>query len=591
MVHMRDKIKWGVAAVMVLVMAGGCNTGQRIYMAEQKDIANIRQPLQNEKKNGVDTANLQKVITYVDHEGKQQMITSAELDTVTGEYITSMKLDEVVVVAKSKTVPERDGKVNIDFIVQIPGRLMQPDWRLVIAPVLNNGGVVTKLDSIDIRGKENDALFQRKRVSETRNAKRWMKQTNAMETRTGLVFSKRDRTGQAKAAANEFERIEKKNGEVRSGMKLDTVMAHDGDFFYYYTQTFPANDMQAKLKVYFNAYITNCGEKVFQLEKGDTLNYFISSMMQFLDRAPRFKRKLVQRRVTESATANIMFEKGMSTVNMTLGNNGSELARISDKMHELNNSNEFVIDSIVLTAYCSPEGFNAVNRVLAEKRAQALKQHLLPVISTNAEAVDLLKIHSTSEDWVRTRELVATDNGVFNRNDILRIIDTEPNFDRREELIRIQHPTDYQYILENIYPKVRNVDFKFYLARRNMVEEFMYTDVIDTLYAEAIKLMDQRKYKEAMPKLYEYEDWNTAICAMSLGYNGQAWNILVALPKSADREYLLAILAARMGKTEMAVQFYMDACRMDESKIMRGELDPEISQLIKKYGLNNDWMM
>ena len=49
----------------------------------------------------------------------------------------------------------------------------------------------------------------------------------------------------------------------------------------------------------------------------------------------------------------------------------------------------------------------------------------------------------------------------------------------------------------------------------------------------------------------------------------------------------MAILAARMGRKEMAMQLYQEACKMDESKVMRGELDPEISKLIKEFGVNN----
>lgn len=586
-----NKIWWLGGVMAACFMVGGCNTGQRIFIAEQKDIANIRQPMQDEKKNGVDTTALQKVITYVDHNGVKQTITKAELDSVSGEYITTMQLQEVTVVAKSKTVPERNGKVNIDFIVTIPGKLLQPDWRLVVAPVLSNGGQITRLDSIEIRGHENDSYFQRRQLYDRRAAERWKNTASALEQRTGLFFSKKSRKNDALQAELIYNRLKKKQDALRGGLRLDTVMTHNGDFYYYYTQTFPATDMQAKLKVWFNAYITNCGDRVFQLEKGDTLNYFISSMMQFLDRTPRYKRLLVQRRVTESATANILFEKGRSDVLTSLDDNASELLRISDKMQELNASNEFVIDSIVMTAYCSPEGLNAVNASLAHQRALALKRHLMPVISTNAEAEELVREHWVSEDWTRTRKLIADDMRIVNRDAILGIIDSERDFDRREERIRSTYPTDYAYILDNVYPKVRSVDFKFYLARRNMVEEFMYTDVIDTLYADAIKLMDQRKYKDAMPKLLEYEDWNTAICYMSMGYNNPAWNILIRQPKTADREYLLAILAARRGQVQTAVQLYMDACKMDDSKIMRGELDPEISQLIKQYGLNNDWTM
>ena len=142
-------------------------------------------------------------------------------------------------------------------------------------------------------------------------------------------------------------------------------------------------------------------------------------------------------------------------------------------------------------------------------------------------------------------------------------------------------------IRNELYPMLRAVDFVFYLSRRGMVEDVVYTNVIDTAYANALKLMDRRKYKEAMPKLLEYQDWNTAICYMSLGYNDTALQIFEKQKQSEDRDYMLAILYSRVGKIENAGETLMPCCKEDESKIDRGELDPEISRLMDKYNLRD----
>lgn len=585
MEHLNMKYKWLGPAVMLAFMAGGCTTGQRLFINEQKDMANIRQPFQMEKKNGVDTTAMQKV--YTTFEGKNMEVVKSELDPETGEYITTRQLGEVTVVGRSKTVAERNGEVNLDFIVRVPRKFIQPDWCLTVAPVLRNGSDIRHLDSINLKGKSFEALQKRKAVYNERRVNRQRYIANSLEDRTGLIFSARERRGQVRAAKLQSERLMAERQFEGMGLRLDTVMQAEGDFHYYYSQKFNTNDLQTRLKLYFNAYITNSNDEIYPLQKGDTLDFVISSMMQFLDRTPRYKRMTIQKRVTEDATANVLFRMGDAAVIDTLGDNYMELDKIARKIEELNNGHEFVIDSIVMTAYGSPEGLQAINNNLARKRAEALKNYLLPVLGTNAEAVDLLQVKWQSEDWVRTRELIAQNKNIVNKVDILHIIDTEKNFDVREQRIRTLFPTEYEYIKQTIYPQVRSVDFKFHLARRNMVEETMYTDVIDTLYADALVLMDQRKYRQAMPKLLEYEDWNTAICYMSLNYNAKAWNILINVPKTSDRQYLLAVLAARMGNKDTAVQLYSEACKMDESKIMRGELDPEIAALIREYGLNN----
>ena len=126
--------------------------------------------------------------------------------------------------------------------------------------------------------------------------------------------------------------------------------------------------------------------------------------------------------------------------------------------------------------------------------------------------------------------------------------------------------------------------------------------------------------------LRPYNDYNCAIAYMALDYNASAIAILEKLQAEAgagrekeakaggkearddgaetgaDREgarekagkrqgdarldYLLAILHQRRGNTGKAVEYYMHACERDPSYIHRGNLDPEISGLIKAYGLN-----
>ena len=199
---------------------------------------------------------------------------------------------------------------------------------------------------------------------------------------------------------------------------------------------------------------------------------------------------------------------------------------------------------------------------------------------------DGIRATAQAEDWTRLRELVRQCPYIGNADAIIRLIDTVKDRDLCEQKIRSLYPRDYQYMRDEMYPQLRAVDFVFHLARRGMVEDVMFTDEIDTQYAEALSLMKARRYKQAMPKLLEYQDWNCALCYMSLGYNRTALKMFEAMPESADREYLRAILHAREGDTEKAVQLYLRSCELDDSKIMRGELDPEIADIIKAYNLH-----
>ena len=49
------------------------------------------------------------------------------------------------------------------------------------------------------------------------------------------------------------------------------------------------------------------------------------------------------------------------------------------------------------------------------------------------------------------------------------------------------------------------------------------------------------------------------------------------------RAPVLAILYSRRGDDKQAVECYLQACRQNPQFVHRGNLDPEISSLIKKY--------
>ena len=158
--------------------------------------------------------------------------------------------------------------------------------------------------------------------------------------------------------------------------------------------------------------------------------------------------------------------------------------------------------------------------------------------------------------------------------------------DAKEAGIRKRFPDAYKHIRENYYPLARAVNFAFYLHRRDMIEEFKYTTVLDSAYMHGLDLMDDRQYKDALVILSDYNDYNTAICLMSLGYDARAAGILESLPESSNVCYLLSILYSRLKDDGKAVSSFMRSLELDSSKAYRGRLDPEINRLITTYNLN-----
>ena len=310
-------------------------------------------------------------------------------------------------------------------------------------------------------------------------------------------------------------------------------------------------------------------------------------MVQFLDHTPRYKKKIISRKDEVNVTAYVNYKTASTTFDENIGNNKNEVDKVFETIKNINYTGEFLIDSIYMTATSSPEGSSSMNLQLSRGRAINLKKYLLQK-SDDPEGVDsLFRPRWLGEDWDKLRQLIMSDDSIPERGKINNLYEIA-NLDKREMTLRMS--PFYSYIREKYYPKLRVVEFKFHLHRRDMIQDTIVMPVIDTTYQRAIKMIEDRKYKQALVLLDDQypDDYNTAICLMSLGYDRRALDIMLQQPDTSDRNYVLAILYVRLKMQEQAVKSYIKSCDQDESKIWRGKLDPEINTLIKTYNLYKD---
>ena len=155
----------------------------------------------------------------------------------------------------------------------------------------------------------------------------------------------------------------------------------------------------------------------------------------------------------------------------------------------------------------------------------------------------------------------------------------------------------YPYMRNTLYPRLRSVAFNFYLHRKGMVKDTVHTTVLDSVYMRGVQALQNMDYEMAVRMLAPYADFNAAVAYTALDRNESALSILEPIrDKGAEVNYLLALLYSRRNEDEKAVEHYLRACRQNRSYVYRGNLDPEISLLIKMYGLNQeeeddgDWM-
>lgn len=474
-----------------------------------------------------------------------------------GERIMAMQIQEVTIRATTRTLPERLGKVTIDFVIDMPRQLQGTCRSIAVIPYLHKYGEAHPLQDITIRG----GLFSRVQDRDYWQYNKYLHVFNPSEI----------------GAERAFARFVKY--PYTEGSRLDSIVQHPGHISYYYSQEVPTDETSKTMLVTLQGWVMALDESYYKLPPSDTLTYHVSSMLSFADTTTRYKIKIIEKYATVQDRNYIQFRLNDTHVLDSLGRNAAELDKIRTRMAGLISQREFFVDSIVLTASASPEGRYARNRTLAQSRAHALKSYLCKCIGPQVDT--LLRIRWIAEDWHELTTRIRSDENLQHRAEILKLIDTDSNPDRRERTIRELYPQDYQYLKESVYPSLRAVTMRYDLRRVGMVKDTIHTREVDTAYMRGISLLQKRKYAKALYILNDYRDRNTVITLLSLGYDAQALEMLNGLERSHTTEYLKAVACARLGRRTEGREHFLKACELDERMLFRGNLDPEIAELLK----------
>ena len=474
-----------------------------------------------------------------------------------GERIMAMQIQEVTIRATTRTLPERLGKVTIDFVIDMPRQLQGTCRSIAVIPYLHKYGEAHPLQDITIRG----GLFSRVQDRDYWQYNKYLHVFNPSEI----------------GAERAFARFVKY--PYSEGSRLDSIVQHPGHISYYYSQEVPTDETSKTMLVTLQGWVMALDESYYKLPPSDTLTYHVSSMLSFADTTTRYKIKIIEKYATVQDRNYIQFRLNDTHVLDSLGRNAAELDKIRTRMAGLIGQREFFVDSIVLTASASPEGRYARNSTLAQGRAHALKGYLRKCIGPQVDT--LMQIRWIAEDWHELTTRIRSDENLQHRAEILKLIDTDSDPDRRERTIRELYPQDYQYLKESVYPSLRAVTMRYELRRVGMVKDTIHTREVDTAYMRGINLLQKRKYAKALYILNDYRDRNTVITLLSLGYDAQALEMLNGLERSHTTEYLKAVACARLGRKTEGREHFLKACELDERMLFRGNLDPEIAELLK----------
>ena len=396
---------------------------------------------------------------------------------------------------------------------------------------------------------------------------------------------------------------------VSEGIRLDTVIRDvNGDFVYNYVQTINTRPKLRKVDVVLAGAIYEQDKQIYDVPRTEPLTFYISSISSFVNLAEKYRTRVVERKAQANASYAIEFNQGRHDVREDLADNFRQISFVKENLVDLMNNDVFDLDSIVVVANSSPEGGWKLNEELSRQRGDAVvaffeqfmrderrriaKEGGFSVdedgnIITAKEKIPAIRFisHSVAENWKLLDRLVLDDVRLSDDQKArYRSLQDVVDLDERER--RMRGEDFYKYVSDSLYHKLRVVDFAFNLHRKGMIKDTIHTTTIDENYMRSVRLLRDMMYDDAIKILAPYQDFNSALAYMAVERNASAMLILQNLPRDAKVNYLLAILHSRNGDVQKAVECYLQACRQDPSFVHRGNLDPEISVLIKTYGLN-----
>ncbi len=630
-------------------------------------------------------------LTIETENGQRVFFMNATVDSA-GTLHAAQELEGIVVTARFKNIPERNGHVYLAFDVNVPQALIHSNWQLRLKPSAVLQEDTLEFDQVHITGKNyrerqmrGYELYNRFLSTIITDTTRllYMDYLEAFIERNFPKFAqlKMDSTivsndsisglygVSLREAVWHFRKEiaiyqnswrksmrEKKYAQfvkdpyIEDGVRVDTIITDShASIVYCYTQEVATRAGLRKIDIHLNGGIYQNGEQLYSIPDSDPLVFYVSSFATLAEHKEMFLTEVIEKRAYVNHSANIAFRVGDFHVDTMLDANRYEVARIKDNIASLIENEEFYIDSLIITASCSPDGSCRLNDRLAEKRGKHIADYFRQYVRRYEQMMDSLEkdrlgviltmddggdtdvgsdghdgnsddgcygsdgdpddgwgsdkgylqgkerfydfdfiVKSNGEDWDGLMYLIRKDTVLKDKLSLLRMLaeSSEENPDVREKMLA--SASEYRYIKDNLYPLLRQVRFDFHLHRRGMVKDTVHTTIPDTVYRAGLEAIDRRDFERAVQCLAGYNDINSALAFIAMDYNASALNVLEKLPRSSKRDYMMAIAYSRTGNEQEAVRYYVSSVEQDISMRARGNLDPEISRLIRKYNIEID---
>jgi len=331
-------------------------------------------------------------------------------------YGQNNNVKDHVSVQKKQVQINKNGNVLVNLDILLNGVEVSSNKQLVLTPFISNENNKVELPRVVVNGKSRANLYKR-----------------------SLVLSgKRD---------NSFSVIKATNKKVNTKIP--------------YSATTPYQSWMKTASVYLTEDLCGCGGT-----GAEYVNALITKGIDYAgfngNFAPSVNFILPQKEEIkirdEHGEAYVIFQTSKWDILPRLYNNSRELEKIKNSLQYVREEPTTKITSVSIKAYASPEAPYDYNMNLSKNRAKALADF---VRSHDNVPAGILSYDGLGEDWVNLEKAVSADPKINYKSDILRIIRNSSSYDEKEKQLKeLAGGSPYNYMLNNIFPRLRRADYK-----------------------------------------------------------------------------------------------------------------------------------
>lgn len=346
---------------------------------------------------------------------------------------------------------------------------------------------------------------------------------------------------------------------LRHGDNVPDAYERNGESAKYgYSSTLPYSDWMKNSTLVMNYRVDGCcGEPTGSLA-GQPLAYINLEpavyMAEYVYIPPQAETVKIRQ---ESGSAFIDFPVGKSVINADFRNNARELEKIANTINSVKNDKDVTMTGMSIKGFASPEGPYSLNARLAEARTLALKDYVEKLYNFKK---DFIKTSWDPEDWGGLKAWLEKSD-IENKAGILALVNSDLAPDTKDARIKKDFPTEYAFLLKNVYPSLRHSDYTVNFTVRS------YTDV-----AEIIRVMQTDPRKLSLSELY------TAAQSMKPGsapYN-ETFELAARLfPNDETANLNAANSAMSKGDLISAERYLKSAGNSEKAQYARGVLEAQ----------------